>query len=435
MIEVVEMVGGGYVLGGAIVAGTMVGLWAVRHPARVREWRRTAKACGLTDVRVVRALAVPRRLEAQAGWLTVSFRSRPRQKDDPTRGTIVVGGLASGLHAPAERSAWFGASDAGRTAWRRDVPPALAGPPVGGPPLLLCALLDARARRLVAALFQGYVEGEDGSQQGFPCRARIAERELTIDYYGALSEQTVRGVIRAAECLVSTEDPAADAAANFHAEQDASTRAHILRTLVAAAPGHAATAAAVRAGLADASEAVRLEAALAEGPDGRSVLREVAASDAAPEGVVARAITALSDELPSEEIRTRLAAAIARRQVRAAIACAEVLGARGPAETPPLVAALRSVDPGIVIAAAQALGRHGESREAVIALREAQERNRADADLAAAVREAVPAVQLRIERAAAGQLSVAGPEAGTLALSDDGRGRVALDRAEDPPQS
>ena len=51
------------------------------------------------------------------------------------------------------------------------------------------------------------------------------------------------------------------------------------------------------------------------------------------------------------------------------------------------------------------------------------------------VRHAVTAIQLRLEKAGAGQLSVAADETGAVSLADDPQGRVTLDRADEPPQS
>src|SRR5688572_26955070 len=109
--------------------------WALTYRGRIREWRRTAAACGLTDVREVRTLALTHRLEAETGPLRVTFRSAPPSEDETPRGTIVVTGCAHGLSGPAERNRLGGF----------DVPRGMVEvPPVAGPPLLLCALLDAR---------------------------------------------------------------------------------------------------------------------------------------------------------------------------------------------------------------------------------------------------------------------------------------------------
>jgi hypothetical protein len=408
-----------------LAAGARKVGWALGHAGRLGEWRRIAAACGLTNVSEVRTLGFTRRLEADAGWLRVVFTSSPPREDDTTRGTIVISGLATGLHGPTGPGGCLGGFD---------VPRGLADiPPVGGPPLLLCALFDAPARRLVSGLFEGRVDGEDGVEHGFPCRVRLGDRALTIAYEGDLATHAVQGALRAARCLVAIEDPATVAADTLRREPQPSLRVHIVRTLAAHAPEHPATAAAIRTALADVAEAVRLEAALASGQEGRPVLQALIASGDTTEAVLARAVTALGAELSSDEVRALLSKAIARRRTRVAIACVELLGGRGPGETDALVSALRCADPGVMIAAAEALTWHADTREAVIALREAEALGRGDRDLAEAVRHAVTAVQLRLERAGVGQLSVAGPEAGTLSLADDVRGHVALPAAGDAP--
>lgn len=422
-----ELLGTQALWGRVLSAGARMAVWAAGHRGRVREWRRIAQACGFTNVREVRTLAVTHRVEADAGWLHIAFTSSAPREEDAPRGTIVISGVASGLHGPVEPSHRLGGFD---------VPKGMADiPPVGGPPILLCALFDAGARRLVAGLFESRVETEDGVELGLLCRTRIGDRTLTIDHEGDLSAQAVQGALRAARCLVSTEDAAAAAAANLRRETDPRLRVHVLRTLIAAAPTHAATEEAVREALTDGAEAMRLEAALASGEAGRPVLHALAAADDTPEAVLARTVTALEADLSSQELRALLAKAIARRRTQAAIACVELLAFRGPSETDPLLRALKCADPGVVVAAAQALGAHAESREAVIALREAQVLAPADRDLADAVRQSVSAIQLRLEKAGAGQLSVAGGETGTVSLADDPRGRVAIDPEDGPPQS
>lgn len=398
--------------------------WAFTYRGRVREWRRTAAACGLTGVREVRTAGLTHRLEAETGPLRVTFTSSPPGEDETPRGTIVVVGFAHGLSGPAELRLLGGF----------DVPKGMVEvPPVAGHPLLLCALLDATARRLLSALFDGYVVGEDGSERRWDCRTRLGVRGLEIDYEGDLLDDFVRGALDAARCLVAPDDVAAAAAENLARETHPLLRAHMLRTLSAEAPGHPATVAAVRAALTDAADAMRLEAALAAGDEGRAVLRALVSSGDTTEAVLARAVAALDTELSSEELRALLAGALARRRTRVAIACLEQLGTRGPAETATIAGALGCGDPGVVVAAAQALAEHGDTREAVIALREAQALRRDDRDLAEAVRRAVAAIQVRLQDAAAGQLSVAAGESGIVSLTEDAQGRVTLE--PDAPQS
>jgi hypothetical protein len=402
--------------------------WVFRHRARARGWRRIAEACGLTNVREVRASGFTHRLEADGDVpLRVAFSSYPPTSHEEEGGSLIIGGLAPALRGPSRDDRLGGLDISKRLA--EDMPP------VAGPPLLLCALLDAPARRLVSGLFDERIDGEDGAVRSWRCRARIADGTLSISYAGDLFDDAVVGALRVARCLVAPEDPALAAARNLRGEADPRLRQHILSTLLEEAPRHPATREAARAGLADESDLVRLEAALGSGEPGRDVLRALAAGDTT-ETVRARAVTALGAGLSSAEVRALLEQAVARRQTRLAIACVELLGARGPAEADPLIEALGSADPGVMVACARALGAHADRREAVIALREAALLARDDRDLAQAVQEAVRTIQLRLEGAGAGQLSVAaGSDAGSVSLADDTRGRVAIDRTDDPAQS
>ena len=190
-------------------AGYRLTRWALGYRGRVREWRRTASACGLTNVREVRTLALTHRVEARKGPLRVTFTSSPPSEDDTARGTLIIAGLAHGLSGPAELGRLGGF----------DVPKGMVEvPPIAGPPLVLAALLDATARRLVSALFEGHVEGEDGVDRSWSCRTRLGERGLEIAYEGDLSDEAVRGALLAARCLVAPEDAAAATAENLRQE-------------------------------------------------------------------------------------------------------------------------------------------------------------------------------------------------------------------------
>ncbi|MET0551531.1 MAG: hypothetical protein ABW221_00740 [Vicinamibacteria bacterium] len=409
-----------------VAAGARSVVWLFGQGGRVREWRAVARRCGLTNLRDVRTLGVTHRLEGDADFLHVVFTSAPPRDSDDPRGNIRIHGLAAGLYGPAEARHRLGGFD---------VPMGAAVPPLGGPPLLLCALLHAPARQLVTGLFEGRVEGDDGTERAWSCKVRLAGGALSIDYDGELFDAALQGALNAALCLAPTDDATRAAAGNLRQEKSSGLRAFILRTLAEEAPDHPATSAAVREGLTDAAPAIRLEAALASGAEGRAVLRALTTSEDTNEATLARAISALGAALPTDDLRELLRRTVARRRIRAAIACLELLGTRGPAVADALVRALRSPDPGVVIAAAQALARHADTREAVIALREAATLGRGDPDLVKAVRHAVSAIQPRLERAAAGQLSVAGDGEGALALVEDAHGRVALEPrqgADDP---
>jgi hypothetical protein len=91
-----------------------------------------------------------------------------------------------------------------------------------------------------------------------------------------------------------------------------------------------------------------------------------------------------------------------------------------------MLEALRSEDPPVSVAAAQALGRVG-TVAAVVPLREAAEQG---GDLRRAARQAIAEIQARLAGAEPGQLSLAGGEAGALSLADGEPGRLTLAAGE-----
>ena len=130
-----------------------------------------------------------------------------------------------------------------------------------------------------------------------------------------------------------------------------------------------------------------------------------------------------------EQLPRRLAEATLRRALGGAgrpltaQACLEALGRLGRPEAEGLLLeALRSEDPPVSVAAAQALGRAG-TVTAVVPLREAAERG---GDLRRAARQAIAGIQARLAGAEPGQLSLAGGEAGALSLADGEPGRLSL---------
>ena len=76
-------------------AGYRLTRWALGYRGRVREWRRIAAACGLTNVREVRTLALTHRVEARKGPLRVTFHIEFRNQPP----CVSVGRLARiGVH-------------------------------------------------------------------------------------------------------------------------------------------------------------------------------------------------------------------------------------------------------------------------------------------------------------------------------------------------
>lgn len=124
----------------------------------------------------------------------------------------------------------------------------------------------------------------------------------------------------------------------------------------------------------------------------------------------ARSVLGAASEDPSEEVRL--------------LAAAEQGKTGRPTPEPLLLQALATSRLDTQLAAAEALAQLGTAG-AVPALREAE--NRGPREVGHAARLAIAEIQSRLEGAGAGQLSLAGSEAGTLSLSEEREaGRVSL---------
>lgn len=381
------------------------------HEQRVRRWYAAAAACGLANVRMGRTHWFPRHVEADAGSLRVVLISSAAQEIGGG-GSVIVSGVAPGLATAAS----FGQGDPLSR--------------IGGPPLLRAALFDALTRRLVAGLLDSRIERTDGNVERFRCTVRIVTGVLWVTHESSLTPDALSAVLEIARRLKVPPALELTAADVLRRETEVPWRLNALKALLAEAPDHPATYEATRACLGDPAPEVRLEAAMAR-REGREVLRELAASPAAPDHVSARAVAALQAELTSAALAEVLRTALARRRPLAAIACIEALGRRGPDDSPPLVQAIAYRDSRIALAAAGALGRVGATADVVVALREAETRYAADRAVRNAARAAVAAVHARLEGAAAGRLSVAAGDVGRLALANDAQGRVALPPSEE----
>ncbi|MET0551530.1 MAG: hypothetical protein ABW221_00735 [Vicinamibacteria bacterium] len=374
----------------------------LNHEERARRWSQIAVACGLENVRVERLLWYAQNVQAEAGPLQVALTPSSRPLGV---GSVIVNGVAPGLATAAR----FAEGDP----WPR----------VGGPPLVRAALFDPLTRRLVEGLLDSRIEGANGHVRDFACTVRIASGALFVDHEDPLSPDALSAIVEIARRLVEPPSLAPAVADVLRRETDAACRLHALQALHEQAPDHPATDDATRACLTDPAPEVRLLAALSH-RDGRPVLRELAASPDAADRVSAHAVEALGADIASTALSDVLRAAVARRRPLAATACIEALAARGDDDG--LVDAVGSADARIALPAAGALGRVGAAAGVVVALREAEVRHSGDRAVRNAARIAVAAVQARLQGAGAGQLSVASPDAGTLALADDARGRLTV---------
>jgi len=286
---------------------------------------------------------------------------------------------------------------------------------IDGPARLVAALLDEGTRRLLSRL----------SLAG---RLDLSQGEIRMDLPDPYLSQTLPLLLDLGKRLAEPLDVTRRLAENARQDPVAGVRLHNLLVLLRELPGDPVTAEALRAGRTDPSLDVRLRLAKQMGPEGRVILRELA-EGLENDAVSAEAVSALGRALPIEDTTTILGHASGRRLFRTARACLKNLGATGsPAAEPPLLEALRSDQGDLRVAAANALGRVG-SVAAVLPLQEAAERFRLG-ETHHAARQAIAAIQSRLQGATPGQLSLAGTEAGQLSLAETETGRLSL--ASDP---
>jgi hypothetical protein len=389
-------------------------VWHFDHEKRARRWWTVARECGLTDLKLHRWLWFAHSVEARAGALQVVLDAdKSLSYEDGS--FVIVTGVASALDSLTRATDGL--------------------PPVGGPPLLRAALFDAATRRVVTALLESRLE-----QQGLTPPEKLNFRQvkirrgvLRVTVRAPITTRDLFLILDAARGLIAPAAVEQAVADGLRSERDPAFRLNALRALVVHAPDHPATAEAVTASLADDAPEVRLEAALAAREAGRATLEALALAKDAPDFVSARALEVLGATLPSDALCGALRAALASARPLAALACVDALAPRGREAVSSLVDAVASGDARVARAAADAVGRFGAGAEVVIALREAEARHPRDAGVRAAVRASVSAVQGRLQGAGAGQLSEASPDAGTLALADDARGRLATPAPADAP--
>lgn len=457
----------------AALAGSIAYLiaWG-RAQSRARWWRDAATAAGLSNVQVTTFLGVDSELTGVLGALRVKVESYRRGRHE--HGTrIVIGGFRHGEYALSVRAEGV-TSAIEKSVGEREIE---LGDPVfdeaafvRGAPALIRALFDAETRAILRPLLRGtlHVEGPAGSRTFERLRVSVSNDELRIDVRSSPFDNTDKWLpailplaIEAAGRLQRPDDLARRIADNIRHEPLETVRLANLHTLASEFSRHEAARTALKAALQDRSPAVRLEAALSLGPEGRRVLLDLVSSDA-PDGVAARAIDALGAECPVDLAIARLGRARAGAQLATAVACLALLGRPGspPAAVAELAAALAAADERLARAAAQALGRTGAadaetpliaalehasgdvrvaaadalgllgSPLAVVPLREAAADRLIDLPLRRAARQAVAAIQSRVTGASPGQISLADDNAGQISLAEeDARGRLSLHRA------
>jgi HEAT repeat protein len=424
---------------GLVVLMASLGLYmsSRRRRAHLRVWRRAASRARLTEVRVEDgSLFEGEHLLGRSGDLQV--RLGRYKRGDTEEGTKIVvsdpGRAASGLSLRRED---FSTTLGKRVMGEREIE---VGDPafdeeyyVQGEAPLALALLDAGTRRRLAVLLRGSVPVTgrkpvvvDASLSDGVLEVRVKESGFSTNRERV--PEVLAHVLEVARQLVAPRDVAARIASNLRTEAEAGVRLRAVQMLAREFPGHPATREALLAACEDASDEVRLYAALALGEEGRETLLGLVESAQTGDPCAARAIAALGERLPAERVEAAL-----RRALRGAVrpqmaqACLEALGRLGrPEPESLLLQALASEDRAVSVAAARALGRAG-TVAAVAALREAAGRG---GDLRGACRQAIAEIQARATGAEPGQLSLAGVEAGALSLADGEPGRLSLPEEE-----
>jgi hypothetical protein len=438
-------------------------LSAEKGRARARGWREAARAASLTDVEETETLGVPRQLTGLASGLRVRLEGYRRGKYE--RGTrVTIGPLGHGPYGFALRREGLG------TAFEKAVGETEIEIGdrhfddefyVQGAAPLARALLDAETRRRLGMLFRGELGVETRRVRVALAgdRLQVELRERSFANNGENLRVILPKVLAVARRLVAPADVPARLTSNLGEEPDPRVRLACLQTLVREFPDSSATRAALLAARSDASDEVRLRAAMALGAEGRPTLLSLASDETTLDACAGRAVGALGEHLEPSRAAEILDRARQSRRVATAAACLEALGRRGggdfvarlstvlheetadlaaiaaaalgetglEAAEAPLVAALACVSTPVRIAAARALGRVG-GVSAVPPLREAGEQAR-DRDLGRAVRQSIAEIQSRLKGAAPGQLSLSEGLAGDGRLSladDDATGRVSL---------
>ena len=283
------------------------------------------------------------------------------------------------------------------------------------------ALLDASTRDSMLELLRGPLRG------GGELVVDGGELRVVVPAGGyALLADAVPFITRVAQRLAARIDVASELAKSARTDSVSGVRLMCLRTLLREHANHANPV--LRDAVGDKDAEVRLEAATALGPDGVPVLQALVADASVEDAVGARAAEALGDGMPADvaraTLRQELAASSSRHRLATACACASALGLRGePQDEDLLLQALpEGRDEELRLAAARALGAVGSVR-AVPSLADMDSSD--SAALRRAGREAIAAIQSRLQGATPGQLSLGTVESGQVALADDVAGRLS----------
>ncbi len=402
--------------------------------AQLKLWREAAKANGLTRIEELDRWPGTY-LEARAeGGLHVRI-SRYGLARGQSETCISVRGLEREGKVVSLRLEGLGTAFAERFIGEREVE--LGSPAfdqevfIQGPAPLAFALLDSHLRPLVGDLLHG---GLNVDGRLTPVQASLVGGELGVVLRGPESESSgeafprvLAAVLAIARRLVPPPDVPHRIAENLAQEPERGVRLRALGLLTREFPDDPATRTALLAALHDASDEVRLRAATALGYDGRETLLELVLRDGTKDPLVAEAVLALGDGLPSAPLDETLRRALAAGRTTVACACLEEIGRRGHTDAEALILeAVKAEDRELAVGAVRALGEAGTAA-AVPPLREASESR---AELRGVARQAIAEIQSRIPGAGPGHLSLAAAEAGALSLAAGEAGQLSLSSDE-----
>jgi hypothetical protein len=422
------------VLAAAIGASVAFLVRSERRRAQLRAWRLAAAGAALSDVEVSEGgtFAGPA-LSGRSGALRVRLEGYRRGKYE--HGTkIVISGLGHGAGGLSLRREGFGTAIEKRVIGEREIE---LGDPgfddeyfVQGQAPLALAILGPETRRGLSVLLRGQVAvvGREPVTVGASLVGGVLEVRVKESGLSGRREHVpaiLAAALDVARRLVAPADVAARIAENVRHETEPGVRLQAVLALAREFGHHPAARATLLAARDDASEEVRLRAAMALGEEGRETLLDLVGRAGTGDHCAARAVAALGEGLPEG-----LGEAVLRRALdetersSTALASLEALGRLGRASAEGLmIEALRSPNSEVQAAAARALGRAG-SVAAVSALHEAMAPH---GDLLRSVaRQAIAEIQARLPGAGPGQLSLAAGEAGALSLAEGEPGRLSL---------
>ena len=289
------------------------------------------------------------------------------------------------------------------------------------------ALLDAPTRDALLHLLRGALRGGHLTVEEGELRAVVPPGGY-VSLATPLAD-AVPLLARVARRLEEPIDVASELAKSARTDSVSGVRLLCLKTLLREYSSHTRIVnSLVRDAAGDEDAEVRLEAATALGEEGMPALQALVADASVEDGLSARAAEALGNRMPADlaraTLRQELAASRGRHRMATACACASALGLGGePPDEDLLLRALpEGRDEALRLSAARALGAVGSAR-AVPSLTELDSSD--SAAVRRAGREAIAAIQSRLQGATPGQLSLGTADSGHVSLADDVAGRLS----------